>query len=245
MKLLVPGESMRQRAAPPVSIGCLACNGQYFAASLPIHQKTCFQRNAFVLVACEKCKLGVRACDFHSHTASCTGKPVDNNTFGFHNRQRSNLAQRAPMELNLPESDGRVRCKICERAFSQDRIPKHQSVCHGKPRSSKENHEPRRRPLIPLHQQAQDASVKRLAGRPRRKTVRVQRSLASQPRQVSFDFVSDRTSRVEFQQSRDTSRLQSCSYPGARTMQSGGCDTSNASSASNPLATNALMTMRR
>ncbi|KAF4325329.1 hypothetical protein BBI17_000426, partial [Phytophthora kernoviae] len=41
---------------------------------------------------------------------------------------------------------------------------------------------------------------------------------------------------------RDISRRLACSYPGARAMNAGGCDMSNASSASNPLVTNSLMT---
>ncbi|EGZ04809.1 hypothetical protein PHYSODRAFT_389469, partial [Phytophthora sojae] len=77
-----------------------------------------------------------RANDFHVHIASCSGKPVSSDNNGF--TQHSTLFQRASMDLNLPEADGRVRCKLCERAFSQDRISKHQSVCHGKPRSESE-----------------------------------------------------------------------------------------------------------
>lgn len=60
MKLLSSAGDKRKPVAPPISIGCLACHGQFFAASLPIHQKMCFQRNAFVLVPCEKCKSCVR-----------------------------------------------------------------------------------------------------------------------------------------------------------------------------------------
>ncbi|KAF1786128.1 hypothetical protein GQ600_11098 [Phytophthora cactorum] len=232
MKLLMSGDSTRKLTAPPESLGCLACHGQYFAVSLPIHQKSCFQRNAFVLVPCERCKSSVRAGDFLAHTASCTGKhvPVDSKTFGA--KQRNNGAQGAQMNLNSPDPDGRVRCKICERSFSQDRISKHQSVCHGKPRL-KENHKPRQRSVLPIRQAS--GSTKWNVERPHRKNVHMQRT---RPREVSFGFVSDRNNRVEYQEfRRDTSR----SYPGAQAMQGGGCDTSNASSASNPLATNSLM----
>ncbi|KAL4106223.1 hypothetical protein PRIC1_004277 [Phytophthora ramorum] len=250
-------------AAPPASIGCLACHGQFFAASLPIHQKTCFQRNAFVLVPCEKCRTCVRACDFHTHTTSCSGKtlPPNSGASGLSSgaiQQQNSLDARPLLDVNLPEADGRVRCKICERAFSQDRISKHQSVCRGKPRSTKENHERKQRSVnlvVPSHG---NSSVKRSAERPRRKTVHTQRVLASRPQELPFDFVRERTNRGEWgnggfraassrsvQGVRDPSQRQSCSYPGAQTMQSGGCDTSNASSASNPLVTNPLMAMRR
>jgi len=59
MKLLAAAGT-RQFTARPASIGCLACHGQYFAASLPIHQKSCFQRNAFELIPCEKCRTCIR-----------------------------------------------------------------------------------------------------------------------------------------------------------------------------------------
>ncbi|KAG6617353.1 uncharacterized protein IUM83_02651 [Phytophthora cinnamomi] len=45
----------------------------FFAASLPIHQKTCFQRNAGVLVPCDKCRSFVQANSFHAHDATCSG----------------------------------------------------------------------------------------------------------------------------------------------------------------------------
>ncbi|KAE8881508.1 hypothetical protein PF003_g34504 [Phytophthora fragariae] len=105
MKLLASSVDTGKIAAPPVAIVCLACHGQYFAASLPIHQKTCFQRNPDVLVPCEKCNSCVRASGFHSHGASCSGKPVSSESNGF--KQHSDLFQRAPMDLNLPEADGR------------------------------------------------------------------------------------------------------------------------------------------
>lgn len=48
----------------PRSIVCVGCNGQYFASSLPIHQRCCFERNAFVSVACPKCRTTVRLVAF-------------------------------------------------------------------------------------------------------------------------------------------------------------------------------------
>ncbi|ETK95336.1 hypothetical protein L915_01731, partial [Phytophthora nicotianae] len=149
-----------------------------------------------------------------------------------------NRTQVAPMDLNTPDPDGRVRCKVCERAFAQDRISKHQSVCHGKPRS-KENHKPKQRSVLPVRQEQTSTmdSVKRNVERP----LRIQRAPA-QPRGVSFGCVPNRNNRVEL---RDITPCQYRRYPGAQAMHGGGCDTSNASSASNPLATNPLMTMRR
>ncbi|KAG1695801.1 hypothetical protein DVH05_019140 [Phytophthora capsici] len=223
----------RRLAPPPASIVCLACHSQYFSASLPIHQKACFQRNAFMLLLCEKCKSSIRACDFLSHASSCAGKPLPVTT-NAHSQHQSNPIL---LDLNSPEEDGRVRCKTCERAFSQDRIAKHQSVCHAKPRASHEAPKLSQRLAIP----EQGFHVKKHTELPRRKPVHIQRAVASRPRGVLFTYVPDRNTR---QQSRGTSR-QSSNYPGARAMQGGGWDTSNASSASNPLATNPLMTRRR
>ncbi|EEY64832.1 uncharacterized protein PITG_15624 [Phytophthora infestans T30-4] len=91
-----------------------------------------------------------RAGNFHTHIASCTGKSagIHRNTAGFSVKKRNNRVQDAPMDFNPPDPDGRVRCKLCERAFSQDRISKHQSVCHGKPRL-KENRKPKQRSEMP------------------------------------------------------------------------------------------------
>jgi len=47
-------------APAPRSVVCVGCNGQYFASSLPIHQRSCFKRNAFVSVACPKCSTMIR-----------------------------------------------------------------------------------------------------------------------------------------------------------------------------------------
>lgn len=45
----------------PAAIVCNACNREFFSRSLPIHQKTCFQKNAFVDLVCTRCNSTIRS----------------------------------------------------------------------------------------------------------------------------------------------------------------------------------------
>lgn len=259
MKSATSVEGRRQLAAPPPSVQCLACRGQYFSASLPIHQKSCFQRNGFALIPCSKCKTAVQASSYHDHAASCSGDkcPTQGGHSAKHLDERTTAGRCVPMDVNPPEEDGRVRCKTCERAFSQDRIMKHQSVCHGKPRAASSGlQDPRRRALVSVERKG----VARVPAPLRRRSVLSKTVLAPRALQASFDlpeFLGERYRAEAYCPSgvRRSSAARhtggstrfdgSGCYPGAQAMTGGGWETSNASSASNPLVTNALMTVPR
>lgn len=60
MKRVEADATSARSSRTPAAIVCRACNREFFARSLPIHQKTCFQTNAFVELECGKCHSSVR-----------------------------------------------------------------------------------------------------------------------------------------------------------------------------------------
>lgn len=67
-------EAARCRTPAPASIVCKGCNREFFARSLPIHQKTCFQKNAFVDIVCAKCRGVIRFGSFYLAISLCVAR---------------------------------------------------------------------------------------------------------------------------------------------------------------------------
>ncbi|ETV65081.1 hypothetical protein H257_18130 [Aphanomyces astaci] len=114
------------------TVSCVACHGLFFPASLPIHEKTCFRKNAFVNVSCPVCKTLVRSGHFHNHVASCNlAAPLPPVV-----RPAVPKPKSAAGPIGLPEADGRIKCRKCKRSFAPDRVEKHQSVCQERERTT-------------------------------------------------------------------------------------------------------------
>ncbi|OQS01650.1 hypothetical protein ACHHYP_00523 [Achlya hypogyna] len=106
------------------SVPCVGCNRLFFPASLPIHQKTCFAQNAFVALPCPTCTKTLRTGNYFNHVKNCTDEPVAEAP------PRQALVSRDSGPIGPVEADGRIKCRKCRRGFAPDRIAKHQSVCH-------------------------------------------------------------------------------------------------------------------
>ncbi|EQC34119.1 hypothetical protein SDRG_08328 [Saprolegnia diclina VS20] len=106
------------------SVPCVGCQRLFFPASLPIHQKTCFAKNAFVSLPCPTCHVTLRTGNYFNHVKNCTDEPVATLA------SASETASMEPGPIGPVEDDGRIQCRKCHRGFAPDRIAKHQSVCH-------------------------------------------------------------------------------------------------------------------
>jgi len=213
--------------------------------------------------------LSARTGIYHVHASSCTGERTACSEDD--GAKRAALSRRHdrnnPLELNSPEVDGRIRCKCCDRAFHEDRIGKHQSVCVGPPPSRSSD----RSKIIQLSQTTlgrpksttPTSSVRSLAGSCRTATTskdfRARTSLgvagnrhaaaerSTQQRPGCFTrHVEARRYDVVIRDSGHQGSFgrTSSGYPGASRMEAGRWEsTSNASSAGNPLVTNRMMTV--
>lgn len=211
---------------------------------------------------------------YHAHVSACTGESVAvreddaaarldaRGTLARHH-ERNN-----PSELNPPELDGRVRCKRCDRAFHEDRIAKHQSVCVGQPpsRTSDRSRTTTVKSCLLVSQLKSGrpkstipgSFIRSVAGPCGNLTTptgsRARRSQGAprttQPRPGCF--LRDGDTRRYDLVTRDSARQSSfgstsssgSGYPGASRMQAGRWDgNTNSSSAGNPLVTNRMMTV--
>jgi hypothetical protein len=234
----------------PLAQVCKACGGQYFAASLPIHQKTCFARNAFVEIMCPACRSLVTSGTFHDHVACCKGileTPAI--------RRAVSKPEARPDELNSPEADGRVRCRNCERGFHADRIAKHQSVCVGtrrrnlelyaktpvksKARSEQQDRHYARPPIQTLSPKRRGSYVARIRG------------VLAMSLELSASSARPTSREIWGRGQTEEKRFDLVHRDGARRFDSMGVGSnlnlslSTATSANNPLATTRLMTLHQ
>ncbi|KDO33136.1 hypothetical protein SPRG_01948 [Saprolegnia parasitica CBS 223.65] len=107
------------------SVPCVGCQRLFFPASLPIHQKTCFAKNAFVSLPCPTCHATLRTGNYFNHVKNCTAEPAR-----VLQASTSPTSTAEPGPIGPLEADGRIQCRKCHRGFAPDRIAKHQSVCH-------------------------------------------------------------------------------------------------------------------
>lgn len=107
---------------PPRSIPCEICGKGFFKLSYPIHLKQCKVKQATSFFTCKNCNLPVSNDEYSEHFTKCQ-----------FNQATEKERKETELELISREADelGRIRCEICKRGFSKDRISKHELICIG------------------------------------------------------------------------------------------------------------------
>lgn len=109
----------------PRGIVCNMCGGEFFARSLPIHQKTCAEKQKSIRLTCQHCGQEVLKLELDQHLSRCPKAPkvaTQSQAPG------SSKASSGPISTAFDEQ-GRLQCAVCGRWFNADRIATHQNIC--------------------------------------------------------------------------------------------------------------------
>ena len=126
----------------PRSIPCPSCGKLYFSSSLPIHQKTCVDKQMRTCHECPFCRGFFPALEFSFHVQRCPSRPLRDNSSVPLPRipHTSYSAPRIPrIQAPLPPEAvlSRRSCGVCGRQFALERLAVHENACRAvnRPRS--------------------------------------------------------------------------------------------------------------
>ncbi|CDJ36434.1 LOW QUALITY PROTEIN: uncharacterized protein EMH_0085340 [Eimeria mitis] len=102
------------------------CGGEFFAHSLPIHQKTCAEKQQHIYLTCQHCGLEVQKLQLDQHLQKCPKRVTPKQRAGDSGAHGDAAGVAAASAF---DSQGRLECAVCGRWFAADRIAIHQGIC--------------------------------------------------------------------------------------------------------------------
>jgi hypothetical protein len=120
---------------PPRSLPCPSCGKLYFSSSLPIHQRTCQDKQTRTCHECPYCRGYFPVTEFAFHTSRCGARPLRDDTrvplpslsYAFQSTPR--VTPRASPPLPPEAVLSRRPCIVCGRLFAFDRLAIHENAC--------------------------------------------------------------------------------------------------------------------